>query len=124
MKRITTLFLILGVILMFVTAFTWEGELDPNEFNKWEIISTTPSNPNLMLIIIQNPDVTNPIQKVAMLLDYSSNLLAYRYFKNGEPFGYFFDEPQLKYIRYEFTPEQKRQCMECHKDQAKVNETI
>jgi len=124
MKRILSALLVLGVVLFFVTAFIWEGELDPNEFEKWEVISATPSGSNLMLIIIHNPDSASPIHKVAMLVDYSSNLLAYRYFKDGEPFGYFFDTAQEKYVRHEYTSEEKKGCMGCHKDQAKVNKSI
>jgi len=122
MKRIISAFLVLGVILMFVTAFTWEGELDPNEFDKWELVSVIPSQNGLSWITVKNPNPEHAIDTVALLADLNSNLLGYRYFKGGEPYGYLFDTEQEKYVRYEYTPEERKGCMGCHSD--KVNRTI
>lgn len=133
MKKILILALILGCALI-ATAFTWEGELDPNDFDNWEIVSTLP-NPQAgyAWVIIKNPWVdeynvfydaeTAAIDRVAMLVDSYQNLLGYRYFKDGEPYGYFFDIEQKKYVRHEYSQEEKNGCMECHKQRAEAERT-
>lgn len=99
--------------------FTWEGELDPNEFDKWEVISVLPDPyQSAMWVIIQNPDPEATIEKVALLVDVETNLLGYRYFKHGLPYSFWFDDEQNKYIEYKFTQEERTGCMECHTDQS------
>ena len=97
-------------------AFTYEGELDPNTFDSWELVSVIPNPNGLSWVIVKNPDPAGPIKTVALLVDLNSNLLGYRYFKHGEPFGYFFNMDQENYARFEYTPMQKKRCMECHQD--------
>jgi len=109
------LFLILTLI-PFLIAFTWEGELDPNEFDNWELISVMPNPSGISWVIVKNPERQNAIDYAALLVDLNANLLGYRYFKHGEPFGYFFDMDQEKYVRHEYTAEQRKGCMKCHSE--------
>lgn len=51
--------LIILVILLsagMAWAFSWEGELDPNEFNKWKIIGSKMVNPLTVIATAKNPD--------------------------------------------------------------------
>lgn len=118
------------IILMIVLttgiawAFTWEGELDPNEFDKWELVSVIPNPQGFSWVIIKNPDQSSQIDVVAMLVDSSSNVLGYRYFKDSEPYGYFFDIAQQKYVRHEYTLEQKKTCIQCHSDKVATRTSI
>ncbi len=97
-------------------AFTWEGELDPNEFDKWKVISVAPTPQGLIWMFIKNPDRASPIDVVAMQVDLNSTLLSYRYLEYGEPHIYVLDINQNKYVRHHFTLEQKKSCMQCHSD--------
>jgi len=105
---------VVAMVYALSHAFTWEGELDPNEFDKWELTTVMPNPGGISWVIVKNPDPTHPIEMAALLIDVSSNLLGYRYFKGGEPFGYFFDMDQEKYVRFEYTGQQKQGCMQCH----------
>ena len=109
----------LALILMLCCAFTWEGELNPNDFDKWTLLGVQPSPDGLMLTYIKNPDPNSPIEIVAMGLIGDSFLIGYRYFKYGQPYSYVFDSDEEKYVRHHFTPEEKKGCMECHPEQAK-----
>lgn len=104
-------------------AFTWEGELNPDEFDKWEVINVMPSGLGQVIVIIQNPDDNSNIQKVSIFL-YFEILRGYRYFKDGQPYSYIFDSENAKYVEYKFTQEERRACMECHQDKLLVQDAI
>jgi len=106
--------LFLCLLLIFCCAFTWEGELNPDEFSKWEILSIQPTPQGLSYVFIKNPDPNSPIEVVAMMVGYNSILFGYRYFKYGEPYVFAFDPEEAKYKQVPLTEEQKKGCMECH----------
>ena len=119
--------LIILVILLtagMAWAFDWDGELDPNEFDKWKVISVKPTPQGLVWMFAKNPDQTSPIDIVAMAVDLNSTLFGYRYFKYGIPYSYVFDSNEEKYVRQHFTDEQKRSCMRCHSDKLIPKATI
>jgi len=116
-KHIKALLVVLGICLMFcLCAFSWEGELDPNEFDKWEVLSVQPTPQGLVWIFARNPDQASPIDIVAMAVDLNSALFGYRYFKYGQIYSYVFNTGEDKYVRQYFTDEQKKSCMKCHSD--------
>jgi hypothetical protein len=112
----TLIILLIVLIAGMAWAFSWEGELDPNEFDNWKLLSVRPSPQGLFWIFVKNPDQESPIDIVAMVIDLNSTLLGYRYFKYGEPHSYIFDSNEGKYVRRHFTNEQRRSCMKCHSD--------
>jgi hypothetical protein len=114
MKALIVLLIVLTTGMAW--AFTWEGELDPNEFDNWDLISVMPNPGGTSWVLVKNPDKSAPIDTVALLVDLNTNLLGYRYFKNGEPFGYFFDMDQEKYVRHNYTADQRKTCMQCHSE--------
>ena len=95
-------------------AFDWEGELDPNEFDKWKVISVQPSTQGLFWIYIKNPDENSPIDVVAMVVDEETVLFGYRYFKYGIPHSFIFNSAQRKYVRKPLTQKEKNRCKNCH----------
>jgi len=98
LKKIFLTVLILAMSLTLVS-FTYEGELDPNEFNKWKVLSVQPPTPQgVFWMYVKNPDQASPIDIVAMVVDLDSTLLGYRYFKGGEPYSYVFDSNEEKYV--------------------------
>ena len=109
------------ILLILLTAgmawaFTWEGELNPNEFDNWKLVSVQPTPQGYFWVFIENPDQTSAIDVVVMEVDLNSMLRSYRYFKYGEPHIYIFDNDQQKYVRHYFTNEQKKSCIQCHND--------
>jgi len=48
--------------------FTWEGELDPNEFLKWPRVSQRMVSPEIGTVTVKNPDASSPIQNVQVIL--------------------------------------------------------
>ena len=117
------------ILLILLTAgmawaFTWEGELNPNEFDNWKLISVQPTPQGYFWVFIENPDQTSAIDVVVMEVDLNSMLRSYRYFKYGEPHIYIFDNDQQKYLRHYFTNEQKKACMQCHEDKGATQSLI
>ncbi len=106
-------FLLVGI---FSVSFDWEGELDPNEFDKWKVISIQPTPQGLVWMFVKNPDQAAPVDIVAMAVDLDFTLFGYRYFKYGIPYSYVFDVEQGKYVQHRLTDEQRRSCMKCHRD--------
>ena len=105
--------------------FTWEGELNPNQFDNWEILSIQNSNnPSIIFSFISNPDKTSPIKKVVVvILAFDGSLVEYRYFKDGRPYSYVFDG-KGKYVQYKYTLEERKRCMACHQDQIIPEELV
>lgn len=97
-----------------LAGFTWEGELNPNEFDDWELVSVRPAAPGYFWVFVENPDRASSIDVVVMEVDLDSNMLSYRYFKYGEPRLYVFDRDRGGYVRYSFTREEKESCARCH----------
>jgi hypothetical protein len=114
MKTLIILLIVLTAGMAW--AFSWEGELDPNEFDKWKLISVQPSPQGLLWMFVKNPDQASAIDTVAMAVDLDSTLIGYRYFKGGEPYSFVFDSSQEKYVERRFTNEEKNSCMKCHVD--------
>lgn len=105
--------------------FTWEGELNPNTFDNWEVLSVARTlNPLLVLGFITNPDKTSVIKTVAVtIVTLDGSLLGYKYFKDGQPYTYVFDG-ESGYVQYKFTPEEMKGCMQCHQDQVIPGEAV
>lgn len=106
------------------SAFTWEGELDPNDFGNWLPVGIQPSSKDLVWIFMRNPDQTSPIKIVAMSVYKDKTLLVYRYFKHGEPYSYVFNVSKNKYERQHFTQEERKSCIRCHRDKVTPQKEI
>jgi len=103
--------------------FSWDGELNVNEFDNWEVLSTQ-FIPQGTWVFIKNPDITSPIKIVAMAIDYEQNLWGYRYFKDSQPYSFRFNPDNTKYEEYKFTQEERNGCMKCHQDKIVAQEAI
>ena len=110
----TLIILLIVLTAGMAWAFTWEGELDPNDFDKWKLISVQPSPQGIFWMLVENLDKDSPIGIVAMGVAGDSTLIGYRYFKYGEPYSYVFDSNEEKYVRQRFTDEERRSCVRCH----------
>ena len=103
----------------------YEGELDPNKFNKWKEVKGTRRliTVGLGALTIKNPDPNGEVQLVRaymlILKDGTDILTAYKYFKAGLPWFYKLDFEKNRYVNDPYTKEDVRACMECHCDQIK-----
>ena len=144
MKRHLSPIITLGVVFAFIVSatfasdpddqcdympppeFAWDGELNPNEFDKWETLSVQSTfDPLVVFGFIKNPDETSPIEIVVMAVAASDGtMLGYRYFKDGQPYLFTFDSESNKYVEYKFTEEEIKGCMKCHQDKLVPQEAI
>lgn len=110
--------LLFGAISWIAWAFTYEGELDPNEFTKWEFVDVKLVSALVATITIQNPDKSANIQRVQMSVyinsDGSGSLFGYRYFKQGEIYEYEISIDKKRYERRKYTGKEWRACLKCH----------
>lgn len=112
------LIIIVTLILAIGQAFasTWDGELDPNDFDNWKVISVQPTPQGLIWIFVKNPDLASPIDVVAMTVDPGDGtLLVYCYFKHNVAHSFIFIPVLDKYVEEDLTGEEKNRCMKCHK---------
>ena len=103
--------------IRFAHPFTFEGNLNPDEFAEWPRVSQGMIPPVIGRIIVQNPDASSPIQKIQLLIFVPADtLITYQYFRNGEIFRYELDIKADRYVRKHLTGEEKIGCMKCHED--------
>ena len=112
MRTLIILFILLTAGMAW--AFSWEGELDPNDLDKWEIIGATMLNPLTMIATAQNPDKEVEIQRIQMFIYIDGTLISYRYFKGGEIYEYVFNTDKDMYERNEYTEKHRQSCIQCH----------
>jgi len=126
MKTLKKILLTILVLVMSLTlvSFTWEGELNPDEFGSWVIVGSSPLIGELFWLFLKNPDQTSPIKIVAVLTDFGLVRYGYRYFKYGEPYKYMFNVEQDKYVRKHLTEEERQRCMKCHGNKFKIEAKI
>lgn len=89
--------------------------LEPNTFAEWTATKIlTPQS--YVWIIAANPDLASTIRAVAMAVrPENMRLIEYKYFENSEPRSFSYSFEKEKFIETELTPEQRAQCLECHK---------
>lgn len=101
-----------------VADFTWEGELDPDDFDDWKVIKATEFDARgILWVFWRNPDTDSPIKVVVGEIYFDETLIMYRYFKRGEPHMFYLDKQKNRYVRYSFTDEERKNCMSCHQDE-------
>ena len=112
---------IFGVLIatIFVYAYTFEGEMNPEIFMKWKVIEGTAKliTPTLATVMVENPDRSAKVKRIQLfIVRYENILTSYRYFKEGEAFYYYLDTEKNKYVRLFYSVGELKGCMECHKD--------
>jgi len=95
--------------------FAYEGPVNPNDFDKWEIVASWPGYYGYVWKILENPDPDAEIKHIGAEVDLSSDeMVSYRFWIEDEPNYYVFDEG--KYRKYSLTEDHKQHCMSCHQD--------
>ena len=106
--------LLFGGISWIAMAFTYEGEMDPDEFTMWELVQSDMISFIKMVAIVQNPDREADVQRIQMFMYINGTLLSYRYFKGGEAYNYELNIDKDRYERRRYTDKERRACMKCH----------
>ena len=133
MKKYTLIPLLL--FLCVLLGLSWEGELNPTEFDKWETVKELEvSDPNAMWLIAKNPDESSPIYFAVLVYraEYMKGkygevkreiiLVEYRYWKHGEPYLFNYDRIEEKYWKLEIPEWKRKQCLHCHKQKVRSEE--
>lgn len=119
LKRKMSLFLVLLFLLFpLLVAFTYEGEINPEEFRTWVSIPGTETMVNTFVAtaVLVNPDQESKIKKVRIFVFIlTSKLMGYRYFKGNELFVYVLDLERNKYVREYLSESERKDCSRCHK---------
>ena len=98
----------------YVFAFTWEGELNPDEFDNWKFAEVTILSSTKVRVTIQNPDSKATVQRIQITIHIDRTLLSYRYFKRGEIYKYVLNTKKDRYERRRYSVKKRRACMQCH----------
>ena len=129
--------LIICTVLVFLCTLglSWQGELNPTEFDKWETVKELKdNNADEMWFIAKNPDESSRIYFVVLIYraEYLKGkygevkreiiLVEYRYFKAGEPFVFNYDRIEDKYWQIDIPDWKREQCFRCHKQKLKSEE--
>ena len=125
----------LTLVCLCTLGLSWEGELNPTEFEKWETVRELKgNNADAMWLIAKNPDEFSPIYFVVLIYraEYLKGkygevkreiiLVEYRYFKHGEPYVFNYDRIEEKYWKLAIPDWKRKQCLHCHKQKAKSEE--
>ena len=119
LKRKMSFFLILLFLLFpLLVAFTYEGEINPEEFLAWDNVPGTERMEDtfVMSVVLANPDQTLKIKKIrTYVFILTSKLIGYRYFKENELFIYTLDIERNKYVRRYLSESKRKDCAQCHK---------
>ncbi len=125
-KQILWGFKFLGILLIatLLGILMWElyfaygdapESLQPEAFTQWKTKKILTSQ-RVVWIIVVNPEATGTIRAVAMeVATQDMSLLGYKYFENGRPRSFVYNNVKEKIVETELTSEQIRQCLGCHK---------
>ena len=117
MKIVASLVLIFLVALALcgsAGAYTWEGKLDPKDFDKWKMVSVGRHEyQGCVWVVVENPNAEATIRKVNLEVC-QKMLIGYTYFEFGKLHVFRYDIKGDRYIEIKFTRKQERRCFGCH----------
>lgn len=114
-------FVLLSIVFPFfwrstTCAYTYESEINPKEFKRWEIIQQTHPAEDYYgrsFAILKNPDLFHPIGFVLIQANghcCENDLIGYAYYKRDELFVYvYYSSYGGRYVRIKVSPQQKRE---------------
>ena len=103
-------------IILQTAGLTWEGDLNPTEFDKWELVQITKEDSQSVHYIAKNPDENSPIHFISLVFGKEENhVLEYYYFKDGEPHSFIYYDELDKYKERIMPRWRKKRCFKCHK---------
>jgi hypothetical protein len=124
-KNVVKKIILLLSLSVFILGFTWQGEINPNDFVKWEVTGVTniPVEKELdgfiyiiplLMVIHNNPEKNSDIKNIKAFY-VERTLISYHYFKNEEPFEFVFNIDKNLYEKTNLTQGNKNECINCHK---------
>ena len=119
------LFLLLSCFMFL--GLSWDGDLNPTEFDKWEVVHVWGSHDQW--IVAKNPDETSKIDFAALVYEnivetdiygnvtkLTKKLVEYRYFKDGEPYVLYYIDKIGEFRSIEIPDWKREECYACHKE--------
>lgn len=129
------LFILMICCVMLFLGLSWEGDLNPTEFPKWEVVRELHgAGVDYYWIIAKNPDESSAIHFVVLIYKAiyvkgehgevlrEAILTEYRYFKHGEPYVFNYDIIEDKYWQFKIPDWKRKQCLGCHNNKSKSEE--
>ena len=98
-KSLMTIFVVISMVLCFTgtaLAFTFDSELNPEEFYNWERVEFFRTSPYGGVVMLKNPDPNARI-KVGSLNIYGGEVLSYSYVIDGKTYTYEFNNETNNY---------------------------
>ena len=108
------------VFLCILLGLSWEGELNPTEFDKWEIIKILHQDSWFVYVLAKNRDELSPIRLASFAYRKADKqLVEYAYFKLGELYSFKWHEDTDEYKRTKMQKWEIKRCFNCHQDELK-----
>lgn len=119
------LVLLVGI---FISGFTWHGRFDPKIIAKWPMVKTFceefqivhPEGIDIVYIcrvIHKVPEGTNIKTIKAYYADFSELPFSYWYYEGSTPHVFNYNSEKDEYVEYKLTQKEARMCIECHNKQ-------
>lgn len=104
--------LLILLLPLFFLGLAWEGDLNPEDFENWEVVKIVEQTQNFIYLITKNPSETSNIKFVFLAYTIKGQLVEYYYFKNNKPYIFLYFENIDKFKKL---PDWKtKKCLECH----------
>lgn len=98
-KNLMTVFVVISMVLCFVGAsfaYTFDGELNPEAFDKWERVNTIQTSPFGGIVTLKNPDPNAKIKEVSLDI-FQNGVVGYWYTIDGKVYKYEFNDETENY---------------------------
>ena len=98
-KSLMAVFVAVSMVLCFVGvsfAYTYDSEINPEEFVKWEVVSKTRTSPFGGTAVVKNPDPNARIKEATLEIQ-NEGLISYWYTIDGKTYKYEFNYETLNY---------------------------
>jgi len=98
-KSLMVVFVVVSMVLCFVGAsfaYTYDSEINPEEFIKWEVIDKVRTSPFGGIATLKNPDPNARI-KEAQIEIFNKGLISYEYVIDGKTYKYKFNNETENY---------------------------
>ena len=98
-RNLMAIFVAVLMVLCFAGtsfAYTYDGEINPSEFIKWNTVSTIQIGPFGGVVVLENPDPNAKIKETALSI-YKDNIIEYWYTIDGKVYKYEFNDKTKNY---------------------------
>jgi len=107
-------FLLAIALPLSAQELAFEGEINPNQFSGWKQLNAEPLGNGWVMALLENPDPNSSVKRIQTIFNpYLRYVSEYGWFQDGNVMAYRINGDG-KYVRYEYSEEEKLECMLCH----------